>query len=238
MAVVEEPMNAQLLSPTPEQSIGLEASPSRSALSEISLEVVSRREKLSKPKCALDFLCSEAANLRDTTSTLHKLSSILKQGNSPQAIRARLKRRRTRRKVRFAPETKSWDGICNLSGNSDLDDLLFRFFCMRKKICREDILEWTERDVPRLQRLCDAVLKLCSKLERIQGQDSTIPCLPKGGGKALKVHPTDLPSLHKLHKVIFSALTLAKGKRKLFLSSSNRAKRLATPRTLPQSLSL
>ena len=225
MTAVFDAGRTQLLSPRAEQSVGLEASPARSVLSEISLECLSRREKLPQVNG------SSSSNVVHDASQLEvykQPTSILKPGNnSPQAIRARLKRRKRRRHVRFTVDTKSWDGISNAAGHADLDEILFRFFCIQSKINTVDILEWMERHVPRLQALSDLLLDLCNRLEKLQGKDTTIPCLPRGGGKVLKVHPTDLGSLYKLHKVVSASLATAKGKRKSLLGSSTKSRKLA-----------
>mmetsp|Transcript_6634 Transcript_6634/g.8676 ORF Transcript_6634/g.8676 Transcript_6634/m.8676 type:complete len:224 (-) Transcript_6634:1456-2127(-) len=110
--------------------------------------------------------------------------------------------------VRFTPETKTWDGT--RSFNRDFDELIYNFLERRRAIGDADILKWTCANPKRIAALCVLMADLLKRLEKASTNGESVLCLPKGGGKAMKVLFEFRPYLLSLQSVLLEAHKNAK----------------------------
>lgn len=118
--------------------------------------------------------------------------------------------KRKLRRVTFSEGSKSWDGLRR--SEADFDELLFCFLVKGQSIGDGDILQWTGIDCERILNMCRLLSDLIARLRNEDPKnvgDKQLPCLPRGGGRAIKVERTYEPYLLSLLSVLATALQVA-----------------------------
>lgn len=125
---------------------------------------------------------------------------------------------KTKKKVTFSKEAKTWDGLRAI--NTDFDELLYCFLVKGQSIGDGDILKWTSEDSLKIFRLCkllnNLIARLRSQCQEIDDKSSKdkrekqVPCLPEGGGRAMRVEKAYEPYLVSLLSVLATALNISR----------------------------
>lgn len=111
-----------------------------------------------------------------------------------------------KKKVTFSDGTKTWDGLAK--AESDFDELLFCFLVKGQSIGDGDILRWTQSDCHRIFNMCLLISGLIARLRKEDPckKGIQIPCLPKGGGRAIKIERAYEPYIISLFSVLVTCL--------------------------------
>eukprot|EP00924_Labyrinthula_sp_SR-Ha-C_P013697 augustus_masked-scaffold_5-processed-gene-10.49-mRNA-1 protein AED:0.17 eAED:1.00 QI:0/-1/0/1/-1/1/1/0/205 len=109
------------------------------------------------------------------------------------------------RRVRFEQGSKTWDGP--EPDNRDFDELLFCFLVKGKAVGDADILRWTGADVRKISALLTLLKNIIHELQTTEA--NSVPCLARGGGRALRIEKLYLPYLLSLLDVLKAALAQA-----------------------------
>lgn len=176
------------------------------------------------PSKEIDILAAEvnaavsAQNLKSQTQTLNPLINSVASSETKMevenivvevmgSIEKKKKQRNSIVKgVRFDEKTtKSWDGLDKF--NSDFDDLLFCFLVKGQSVGDGDILQWCGEDCQRIFSMCFLLNDLIVRLQKVAAEVQ-VPCLPGGGGRAIRVEKVFEPYLLSLLSVLATALSI------------------------------